>query len=456
MSTTEELLKDIADRMSAIETGANEARDAMSEDNLRKFVADYFADLSDDDPIVRKMRHGGADDTDVLKGSKYGRMGLGVSDIEFLHDLQTAQREAGRGAGPSEELTRVFKSVSSATRAMDTAETGFGQQLMGAQYVGDLWEAARPDSRVFSLIRSFEMNDSTAYLPVEVDIPEMILMAESVNNNSSNYATSKTGSNRVQVNAKKLGIHQMWSGELDEDSIIPFAPFLRGQAAKSLAHYSDSLVLNGDTTTAATGNINNDDAAPAATKHFLAFDGIRHVGLVDNTANSASTLVGTEFGVADLMAQKGRLVDYTYLHDWGHPTNPADLVFVGDPTTADKIAMFKDVLDSRKYNGGTDLLSGEVGRILGHPVISSIAVPLTEADGKPSSVTPANNVKGSVVAFNRNGFVSGWRRQVKLATEYIPATDQYRIVYTLRLGFGRFTPTGAAAGIQSADVLYNI
>ena len=48
----------------------------------------------------------------------------GTSDIEFLHDLQTAFQESGRGNGPSEELTRTFKSVSAATRAMDTAESG--------------------------------------------------------------------------------------------------------------------------------------------------------------------------------------------------------------------------------------------------------------------------------------------------------------------------------------------
>ena len=32
-----------------------------------------------------------------------------------------------------------------AMRAMDTAESGYGPQLIGAQYVGDLWEAARSE-----------------------------------------------------------------------------------------------------------------------------------------------------------------------------------------------------------------------------------------------------------------------------------------------------------------------
>ncbi|HWV23253.1 MAG TPA: phage major capsid protein [Thermomicrobiales bacterium] len=458
MPSTEDLLKDISDRMTAIDTKADAATNAVSEENLRKFVEDYFGALDDNDPLVRKMRFQTGEGEDKLKGSKYGRFGLGVSDIEWLHDLKSAQKESGRGGGPSDELTRMFNSLSPAVRAndaMDTQESGYGQQLIGAQYVGDLWTAARPESRVFGLINTFEMTAPTAYLPVEVDIPEMIMVSESTASNSSAYPTQNTGSNRVQVDAKKFAIHQMWSADIEEDSIIPFVPFLRRQAAISLAHYADSLVLNGDTTATATGNINLDDDTPASNKHFLAFDGLRHVGLVDNTGNSAGTLVGSSLGLGDLMAVKGRMVDYTYLHDWGHPTDATSLVYIADPATADLIASIDKIRDARIYNGGTDLLSGEVARILGHPVISSIAVPKTEADGKASK-TGANNVKGQIVTINRRGFVAGWRRHVKMATEFLPATDQQRIVYTLRLGFGRFTPSGSASGIKSADVIYNI
>jgi hypothetical protein len=45
---------------------------------------------------------------------------------------------------------------------------------------------------------------------------------------------------------------------------------------------------------------------------------------------------------------------------------------------------------------------------------------------------------------------------VRVEVERIPATDQTRIVYTMRMGFGRFTPTGAASGIECAAVIYNI
>ena len=457
----------------------------VTEEQVRTIVKDSLDGLSNDAEFVRKMKFGKSDD--ALIGSKFARHNFTPADVEFAYDLALAN-QVRTGRGPSEELTAAFKNVSdaqymsedeikridrqaiddlyprvskhnqrqyeAALRAMDTAESGYGSQLIGAQYVGDLWAGARADSRVFSQINTFEMTAPTAYLPVEADIPELLLVSESTANNSSNYTTTKTGSNRVTVAAKKFVTHQMWSGEMEEDSIIPFVPYIREQLARSLAFYSDSLVLNGDTTNAATGNINSDDEDPADTKHFLAFDGIRHAALVDNTGNAFDVAGAVSFDA--LRELRKRLIDRTYLHDWGHPTNPADLLIVCDPETADAIASLDEVMSARIANGGRMLFNGEVSSWLGHPVIASIASPLTEADGKVSYDTVANNVKGQINMFNRQGVVAGWRRRIKLETERLPATDQNRIVASLRMGFGRFSPTGAASGIEWAATGYNI
>lgn len=481
INAVENLVKDISDRLESV-------GQAMSPDNVRAMVRQSLEDLVNDDDIARKIKFGRSDS--AMVGSKFSRHNLTTADIEFAYDLMTARARNGFGGGPSQDLANAFKAVSDAVymdeadvraidrqaiddlfprvpktrsaaiaradaiRAMDTAESGYGSQLIGAQYVGDLFETARAESRIFGLMDTFEMSAPTAYLPVEVDIPELLLVSESTANNSSAYATSKTGSNRVSVTAKKFILHQMWSGEMEEDSILPFVPFLRRQAGLALAHYSDSVLLNGDTTDANTGNINSDDANPADTKHFLAFDGIRHAALVDNTANASDA--GGAVAFADLSALRALMRDNDHLADWGHPTDANDLIYIGDPATADAIAVLSEVLTAKQqaaYNA--NLLNGEITRILGHPVISSMAVSLTEADGKVSA-TAANNTKGQLIAMNRRAFKVGFRRRIKIETERIPATDQNRIVYSVRMGFGRYTPTGAASGIEAAAVLYNI
>ncbi len=501
------LAQEMRQRLDAIGDSVSEK---VSDVRLKSMVTDILSQMfngPEGAEHLRKLRFGTEDQK--LVGSKYARWGLGVADVEFLYELQgslAGQKRVGNVGvytGPSEELTRTFEGISTAfylpmeevrkldrkaiddlfprlpvhmfhgrdrelarrgaweetgayrraTLAMDTAESGFGQQLIGAQYVGELWDAARRESRIYGLIESFEMTDPTAYLPVEVDIPEMLFVSESTANNSSNYATVKTGSQRVQVDAKKFIIHQMWSGEMEEDSIIPFVPFLRRQAAASIAHYSDSLVLNGDNTNAATGNINLDDADPADTKHYLAFDGIRHASLVDNTGNANDAGGGVSLSALHML--RGDMIDTARLVDWGHPADSNDLVYVSDPETADRIALLDEVLTVDKYGPQATVLTGEVLKIARHPHIVSMAMSKTEADGKVST-TGANNVKGQVVAFNRRGFKTGWRRRVQVETERLPATDQTRLVYSLRLGFGRFTPTGAASGIEATASLYNI
>lgn len=498
------ILKDIVARLESVPKPEDQEAKikAMVEQAIKTYADSQIPDRN-------KLIFGGGG-AGQFKGSKFARYNYTVADVEFLYDLMAGSRGKSLGGsggavhpGPSEELETCFKFVSEAVylpaeevkrldqkaldnlfpripkgyyqgadqalvskglwwltdayqravKAMDTAETGFGLQLIGNQYVGELWQAARPATRLFALINTFEMTAPTAFLPIMQAFPEMLFVAESTANNSSNYDTTKTGSNRVQVDAKKFVIHQMWSGEMEEDSIVPFIPFLRMELQNSIAHYSDSLVLNGDTTNTATGNINLDDADPADTKHYLAFDGIRHVGLVDVTGNSkdiAGAISATEFLLA-----RGRMVDNTagkYFY-WGFPDDPMDVVHVMDFETYLRVNDLNEVVTVDKMGPRATILNGQLASIYGHPIIVSAAMSKTEADGKVST-TGSNNTKGQVATFNRRGFVVGWRRRIRIETERLPATDQTRIVASLRLGFGRFGH--AASAIEAADCIFNI
>ena len=491
--TVQELMTDISQRMQAL-------GEQVSEERITTLITSYLESLKGDEAFVRKMRFGPNGSDRKLVGSKFARWGLSIGDVEFLYDVLQSAQARGLSKGPSEELQNTFEALSDAIylpqdqvremdrraldnlfprvparwyhgpdqrlaaagkweltrayadaiRAMDTAESGYGSQLIGAQYVGELWEAARMESVVFALIDTFEMSDPTAYLPVEVDFPELLFVAENTANNSSNYDTVKTGSQRVTVTAKKFVMHQMWSGEMEEDSIIAFIPFLRRQAQLGLAYYSDSLVINGDDTNSAS-NINS-SSDPADTKHYLAFDGIRHVALVDNTGNQKDLAAAITYDA--LVAPRARMMDTTRKVDWGHPKDAGDLVHVADPETADAISLLDEVITLDKFGPGATVLTGQQVRIGPHPLVRSMALAKSLATGFVHAST--GNNYGNVLTFNRRGFKVGWRRRIKVETERLPATDQSRIVYSLRLGFGRFTPTGAASGIEAADLIFDI
>jgi hypothetical protein len=478
--TLEMLAEDIGKRMTAID------QKMVSEERVLAMIKEQFGSLANDKDFVRKMRFGGDPDKRLFN-TKFSRWNLDMGDVEFLYDLMHAERERGK-RGPSEELENTFKAYSDAVyipqeqiramdrsaidnlfprihagnreqyeraiRAMDTAESGYGSQLVGVQYVADLWQAARNEARVANLIGSFEMTAPTAYLPVEVDFPSMTFVSEKTASDATYatpYATVKTGSQRVEVDAKKLVIRQMWSGEMEEDSLIPYIPFLRRQQQISVAFHMDSLALNGDITVA-TG-VNDSNLTVGATHHTGAFDGIRKAGLVDNTGNSSSA-ANAPISLSLMRKIYGRCIDATYQHDWGHPNNRDNFVHIVDPYTGDAMMEIDELMTKDKAGNDATVFNGQVTRVYGHPVIGSIALRKTDTAGYMDTGATGNELYGSMVSFNVNACKWGWRRRIQVETGRIIERDQTQIISSLRLGFGRFTPTGAASGIEWADVLY--
>lgn len=418
---------------------------------------------SSNQDFVRKMRFGKEDN--ALKGSKFAR--LTPAGLDWLHNFTVARALVGQ-RGPSDALTTAHRDVvgtesaftfddldsttpTRGTRAMDTAESGFGSQLIGVQYGNSLWDVARELGTIFPLFPSFEMNQASAYLPVEAGFPEVYYVSESTANNASNYSTSKTPSQRVSVTVAKLLLHQMWSGEMEEDSIIPFVPFLMMQAARSWAYYNDSIILNGDTTNS-TSNI-NDSSDPDDTKHFLSMDGLRHAALVDNTGNLSTT--GGVITLDTFRAIRALMRDTTRFVDWGHPVNRNSLVFIADPDSSDRIELLDEVVSAGLMAGkSADLLNGQVASILGYPVIRTMVQKKSLATGFVHNST--GNNYGNITGVNTTGGVIGHRRHIKQEVERLPGTDQTRIVYSARFGFGRFTPTGAASGIEWTATATNL
>ena len=338
-------------------------------------------------------------------------------------------------------------------RAMDTAETGFGLQLVGAQFETELWRAARAGDPLLTLIREIPMRFPTDTIPVDGALPELRLLGESTSSGASAYTESDTPSNKATLTAKKFGINQLWSGELDEDSIIQYADFLREQLNRSAAHGLASSIYNGDTTNAGTGNINLDDADPADTKHYLAYDGIRHYWLVDATGQGFD--MAGAINLTQIDRARGRLngttddVDADFNNiNWG--ANAADLAIACDFDTYMALLDQDAVNTVDKYGPAATVITGELGRYRGMRVFSPAYASKTEADGKASD-TEASNTKGQLTVFNPNGFIRGSLRGLSLYFDRIQRTDQFLFELYMRKAFTRFGGN-VAAGIFNITV----
>ena len=115
----------------------------------------------------------------------------------------------------------------------------------------------------------------------------------------------------------------------------------------------------------------------------------------------------------------------------------------------ERIAMSPD-----KAGNDASIFTGQVAKVFNHPVISTIALSKCTTTGYHDRGATGNELYGQVVSFNRNGCKWGWRRRIQVETGRIIERDQTQIISSLRLGFGRFTPTGSASGQEWADVLY--
>jgi len=396
-----------------------------------------------------------------MAGTRYARMGLNEIDVQMAHGiLADAQRQGISRNGPSEELRGLVAALQERAaaddgvpmRAMDTTDTS---AVVGVQYMTQMWDAATQSAVVAPLIRSFPMNAKTGYIPVFGAPPVPVAYPESTTDDPADYDTQDTTFARVSVTASKFGIHQKWSGEIEEESIVPFVQAIRERSQMSVAFYTDDIVVNGDTTLAATGNINSDDALLAANHRLVQFDGIRHAAIVDTTTNTAA-IAGASIALSDLTGLRPLCIDRTRLTDWAHPANPRDFIYLINPEGYDAVQNIDELVTVDKYGANATVLTGEVAAIGRNPLLVTMAVPLTEADGKVST-TAGNNTKDQVVAFNRNALSIGYLRQMTVETYRKAYKDQNGIIMFWRMALARYTPTGSAtSGTEWAAVLRNI
>lgn len=336
-------------------------------------------------------------------------------------------------------------------RAMDTQESGYGAELVGAQYVQQLWEAARNNDGLLSAIPVIQMTAPTAYVPIDGSLPEMLLVGESVDANATPYATSKTGTSRRTLTARKFTIQQIWSAELSEDSIVGFVELLRSKLAMAYTTYLGSAIYNGDLTNAATGNINSDDADPADTRHYLAWDGIRHYWLVDDTGNGVNGTGGALTAAMILsaiakLAGPGNSVNALDTIDWG--ADLENLRIVVNPGLRTKIMGLDQALTVDKFGPRASIVAGQVGAIFGIPIIAPAYAPKTEADGKLSA-TASNNTLGQLSVVSVRGWLRGEYRGVQMFMDRIQRTDQLLIELYTRQAFTRW-------GADVASGVYNV
>lgn len=348
----------------------------------------------------------------------------------------------------------VSRSQFKAIRANELVHTGqanYGAEWVGVYYETDLWLTVR-QAAVWQLLEGKGMNVrdiprgyNTDVIPIESADPTWYKVGETTAVDATNrpaigVTPSKEGTGKRELTVSKVGAYVPYSGEMDEDSLIPMAQELQRKMMISAQEQIEYMLLNGDTDLTASTNINKIDGTPGGTEVYTAMNGMLKNALVTTTANSRD---GGALDVLDYRLLMGLLGTNGIAGN-----DPAFLTFIIDVPTYLATLDLAEV-KTRDVSSFATVESGNITRIYGIDMLRSGQMALANTAGK-ISVTPGNNTKGRILLVRPDQWVMGRKRQVTMETGRDILADANYIVTWMRLGL-QYRNSDAASAVS-----YNI
>jgi len=354
--------------------------------------------------------------------------GQPVDDILFAYWLlqRAGKLQPDKVKLPSKEMSEIV------AKALTATGSGTGDEYVPTGMAAALWQDMFLASKVVATIGT---------VPMPTDPFDMPLGWGSVTWRKATANTATTVSDPATAKSTLTATEQIaevnWSYDLDEDAVIAVLPTLRAELGSSAADQADAFVLNADATDADTGNINLDDANPGNDLYYLSNgqDGMRHLYIVDNTAQS--TDVSAVLTDTIMRAGIARLGKYG--------ADVSRLAMVTDAKTyVNNMLGLTNVATLDKYGPQATILTGELSKYAGIPIIVSSVMAEAEDDGKVST-TAANNDEGQIALFHRDMWRVGFRRQLLIELDRSIQKRQFIMVVSFRIAI-------AARGTRSSAV----
>lgn len=321
----------------------------------------------------------------------------------------------------------------------------YGDEWVGTTYSTALWERIRHLAGVVARIPTIEVpqGSESVRIPLEGTPPTFYKVAQASAQDANpgqttrTITTAKMGTGKQDLTVGKLGAGTYYTGELEEDSFIPWAAELRKSLEDEGAEVLEALVIDGDTDASATTNINDIAGTPAATDWFLVLNGFRKLALVTNTGNARS---GGALTVADYI-ETLKLMGLGGKNVFG--TDRKAVAFIQDIHTNWIAMQLAEVLTQDVFAAPT-IENGFLTNIWGRDVITTPNMHRANQDstyglkantsGKIDLDTAANNTTGAILAVRFDQWRLGWKRMMKFETVRVPSADSTEITVTMRVG----------------------
>lgn len=356
---------------------------------------------------------------DDKENEESGYKGLTRANTELLNVIMKGAERFNPMISRSEELKAAVKSMTS-------TGSGSGDEWVPTGMAAQLWEEWQEQTLIRPLFREINMPTNPYDIPANLSDPTVYKVAENAAPPASDEGTQK-----MTLTAVKLAAKVNFTEELVEDSIIPILPEVRSSIAQAMANAVDAVIVNGDTTTG-TANISYYGSSITSTHRYLVFDGLRHQGLVDNTACKADLGALAAADYQSLMSLVGK-----------YATRPSGCAFIEDIYTYLKCLAIDEFETVDKYGPSATIMNGELGKIYGIPIIITEELGKTDSSGYINA-TAASNTVGSIVLVHKNSWLLGFKRQLDLELDRDADKDAYNLYARIRIALMDFGTSSSA------------
>jgi len=290
-------------------------------------------------------------------------------------------------------------------KAMDTATAGAGAEWIPTGFSAELIDKVQLALKVAAIHPRVPMPRSPFEIPGKKGFSTARLATEGSAVTESTVATRK-----ITLSAKKLMVYVPFTYELEEDSIVALLPVIKADIVNALARGIENATINGDS---------GDADITAADDVRKAWKGYRAHTL------AAAKLDMATFNVSALRKLRKLLGIY------GSDVN--ELCWIVSLSAESQMRGFAELQTIDKYGQRATILTGEIGKIDGIPVITSEFVREDlNASGVYDGVTTDRTM---ILLVRRDGFIYGDRRQVLVETDKDIKKQTNDIVASQRLDF---------------------
>lgn len=481
-----------ADRQAEITNAAKSAADAAVKATREAMQAELDAAKSAADAAkaeaaeARRLPGGGAPYQAKFNNIwRYDH--LGIDDLAFAAGVLDAAKGVRMGnilgGGASEDMRKALairlaetsgdeeRQYSAGKSAMKSANmplkanelnqstlSSYGDEWIGVTYSSQLWDKVRLQTPIAAQLPTVEIpaGSESIVIPVIGTSPTFYKMAQASAQDSNpgrvtpTATTSRLNTANKTLTAAKLGAAINYTGELEEDSFVPWVAELRRDIVSEAAEVLEHVIIDGDTATGGTTNINDIAGTPVGNEAFLLLDGFRKLALVTNTANarSAGTLTLEDYlETLKLLGLGGR-----------NAADKSRIAFITDMHTHWKSLELAEVKTRDVFVQPT-IESGMLTSIYGTRVFASPNMHRANQDatyglkantaGKLDLDTASNNATGSILAVRFDQWRLGYKRRWVFEVQRDAISDSTVIVGTMRVGL-------VYRDTEASSVSYNV